>query len=56
MCNLICQILAMPAYNSPIIYSDAIIGLLLRCLHLMILHHMVPMLMDVVAILLETQR
>ena len=53
MSNLICQILVMPTYNSPIIYCDVVIGLLLHCLHLMILHHMVSMLMDEVVVLLE---
>ena len=55
MCNLICQILEMPAYESPINHSDAVIEPLSRCLHPMILHHMISMLMDAVAILLEMQ-
>ena len=56
MSNLICWILVVPAYDSPIIHSDAVIGPLSRYLHPIILHHMVSMLMDVVAILLEIQR
>ena len=55
MCNLICRILVMPAYESPIIHSDVVIGSLPRSLHPMILHHMILILMDAVAILLEIQ-
>ena len=56
MCNLICWILVMPAYDSQVIHSDAAIGLLPHYLLPMILYHMVPMLMHVMAIILEMQR
>ena len=56
MCNLICRIFVLPAYSSPIIYGDAVIGLLPRCLLSMILHHPIPMLMHVMVIVLEMQR
>ena len=55
MCNLIYRILVMPAYDSPIIYGDAVIGLLPCCLLPMSLHHPIPMLMHVMAIILEMQ-
>ena len=32
MCNLICRILVLLAYSSPIIYGDAVIRLLPHCL------------------------
>ena len=56
MCNLIYQILVMLAYDSPFIYSDAVIGLLSHCLLPIILHHMVLILMHMIAIIFEMQR
>ena len=55
MCNLICRILVMLAYGSPIIDDDAVIGLQPRCLLPMSLHHPVPMLMHVMVIISEMQ-
>ena len=56
MYNLICRILVIPVYESLIIYSDAVIEPLPCYLHPIILHHMVPMLMDAMVILLKMQR
>ena len=55
MCNLICRILVMLAYGSPIVDGDAIIGLQPCCLLSISLHHPVPMLMHVMAIIFEVQ-
>ena len=56
MCNLICWILVTPAYGSPIVDGDAVIGLQPRCLLPMSLHHPVSMLMHVMAIIPKMQR
>ena len=45
----------MPAYGSPIVDGDAIVGLQPRCLLPMSLHHPIPMLMYVMMIILEAQ-
>ena len=56
MCNLIYRILVLLAYSSLIIYGDAVIELLPCCLLPMMLHHLISMLIHVMAIVLEMQR
>ena len=55
MCNLICRILVMPAYDSPIIDGDTVVGLQPCYLLPISLHHPVPMLMHMTTIILEAQ-
>ena len=55
MCNLIHRIFVVSAYGSPIVDGDAVVGLQPRCFLPMSLHHLVPMLMHVMGIILEAQ-